>query len=179
MKRILWTIVSVLVLTLVLITPAQASIDYGLIYDETEKLYSEELETIGTEVLPGFLETYGIDLRVDILTGIGDFTDVKEAAEYLYTEYGYGGSGGNGASLTLLVHEDADGVALDEWYAHFAGDSDEWTTNAPWNIGEVYGIMAAENWEGDLKQDIQTLTDRYIKEVDAMGAAKEKELIEV
>ncbi|MBE6936718.1 MAG: ribosome recycling factor [Ruminococcaceae bacterium] len=31
----------------------------------------------------------------------------------------------------------------------------------------------------DIEKDIQTLTDRYIKEVDAMGAAKEKELIEV
>lgn len=31
----------------------------------------------------------------------------------------------------------------------------------------------------DIEKDIQTLTDRYIKEVDTLGAAKEKELIEV
>lgn len=31
----------------------------------------------------------------------------------------------------------------------------------------------------DIEKDIQTLTDRYIKDVDALGAAKEKELIEV
>lgn len=31
----------------------------------------------------------------------------------------------------------------------------------------------------DIEKDIQTLTDRYIKDIDALGAAKEKELIEV
>jgi len=158
MKRKLWSIAAALVLTLVLMIPVQAA-EYGHYYDETELLYSDELEAIGTELLPVFLETYDIDLRVDVLTSLGDFTDVTEAAEYLYTEYGYGGTGGNGASLTLLVYEDADGVALDEWYAHFGGENSFWTTNAPWNIEEVYDIMAEENWAGDLEQDIQILTD--------------------
>ena len=31
----------------------------------------------------------------------------------------------------------------------------------------------------DIEKDIQALTDRYIKDVDTLGAAKEKELIEV
>ncbi len=31
----------------------------------------------------------------------------------------------------------------------------------------------------DIEKEIQTLTDRYIKEIDTLGSAKEKELIEV
>lgn len=149
----------VMVMILALTVPAHAATEYGHYYDETELLYSEELETLGLETLPGFLETYDIDLRVDILTGIGELADVSEAAGYLYEEYSYGGSEGNGASLTILVHEDDDGIALDEWVAYFDGDSDEWMTNGPWNISEVYEIMTEENWSGNLEQDIQTLTD--------------------
>lgn len=168
MKRRLWTLVSVFALSLALTIPARAATEHGLLYDETELLYSDELDTLGTEVLPAFLDTYGIDLRVDILTTIANYADVAEAAASIYTEYDYGGSGGNGACLTLLVHEDADGVALEDWCIHFGGDSDEWTTHGPRNINRVYEIMAEENWSGNLEQDIRTLTDAVTAMVDGL-----------
>lgn len=159
MKRRLWSIASVLILALAFTIPAQAAAEYGLIYDETEMLYSDELEAIGTEILPAFLETYDIDLRVDILTSMGDFTDVAEAAEYLYTEYGYGGSEGNGASLTLLTSEDVDGVALEDWHIYFGGTDRDWTENASQCIPDtVYDLLSEDAWAGDLEQDIKSLT---------------------
>ncbi|MBE6030606.1 MAG: TPM domain-containing protein [Clostridiales bacterium] len=159
MRKRLLAVIAALVLSLSLFVPAYAVSEYGLIYDETELLYSDELDSIGTVTMQDFVEKYDVDLRVDVLTTIGSFNDVEETAEYLYEEYEYGGiDGNNGVSLTLLVHEDTDGVALDEWCLHFGGDNSFWTTNAPWNVNDVYDIMTEDNWSGDINQDIQTLT---------------------
>ncbi|MBQ2697308.1 MAG: TPM domain-containing protein [Clostridia bacterium] len=148
-----------LLLLLAAALPAAAA-DYGLIYDETNLLYTDRIEFLGTETLPAFLERYDIDLRVDILTSKGDFETLTDTAAYLYTEYEYGGSnGGNGASLTLLVEEDADGLTLLDWVAYFAGDSDEWTTNASWNINEVYNLLTPDALDGDIEQDAEVIAD--------------------
>jgi len=159
MKRRLLSVVSALALTAALAVPVHAATEYGAYYDESNLLYSDELAYLGAETLPSFLDTYDIDLRVDVLTSLGELSNVEEAAEYLYTEYGYGGFDSCGASLTLLVHADEDGVALDEWCVYFGGDDEMWTTHAPFNIPDVYDIMTEENWAGDLDQDIRTLTD--------------------
>ena len=138
---------------------ASAAAEYGVIYTEAEALYSAELEVLGQDHLPQFTETYGIDLRVDVLTGIGNFDSLEDAATAIYKEYDYGyGEGRNGVSLTLLVHEDKDGVALDEWYVYAGGDSDELTTNGPWNVyPDLNEIMTEENWSGSAEQDTKAL----------------------
>lgn len=161
MRRKLFVLTATFLLSLTLMTPALAWSEYGVIYDETELLWSEELERLGTEVLPGLTEKYDIDLRVDILTSISGYdNDLPTAAKGIYEDYGYGSaSGGNGVTLTLLVHEDADGVALDGWHPYAAGESWELTTNATWNICRNSDLwLSEEAWSGDLEQDIEALT---------------------
>lgn len=161
MRRKLLALTAAFLLTLILTTPALAWSEYGVIYDETELLWSEELERLGTEVLPGITEKYDIDMRVDILTSISGYSgDLPTAAAGIYEDYGYGSaSGGNGVTLTLLVHEDEDGIALDGWHPYAAGESWELTTNATWNICRNSDTwLSEEAWSGDLEQDIEALT---------------------
>ena len=161
MRRRFLSLTVALLLSLTLMTPALAWSEYGVIYDETELLWSEELERLGTEVLPGITEKYDIDMRVDILTSISGYdNDLPTAAAGIYEDYGYGSaSGGNGVTLTLLVHEDEDGVTLDGWHPYAAGESWELTTNATWNICRNSDTwLSEEAWSGDLEQDIEALT---------------------
>ena len=165
MRRRFLSLTVALLLSLTLMTPALAWSEYGVIYDETELLWSEELERLGTEVLPGITKKYDIDMRVDILTSISGYdNDLPTAAAGIYEDYGYGSaSGGNGVTLTLLVHEDEDGVALDGWYPYAAGESWELTTNATWNICRNSDTwLSEEAWSGDLEQDIEALTGAVI-----------------
>lgn len=158
MKRKFLTITLALMISVLLAVSASAA-EYGVIYTEAECLQSDELSVLGETTLPAFTETYGIDLRVDVLTDLVDFASAEEAAAAIYDNYEYGfGDGRNGVTLTLLVHEDEDGVVMDEWYVYAAGDSHELTVNGPWNVfPELNDIMIDENWVGDAQQDTQTL----------------------
>ncbi len=158
MKRKFLPLTLALLISLLLALPTAAA-EYGVVYTESDHLQSDELSALGQYDLPQFTENYGIDLRVDVLTSLVDFDTVEEAAPAIYDNYGYGyGDGMNGVSLTLLVHEDEDGVAMDEWYVYAAGDSDELTTNGIWNVFPVLDdLMIDENWAGDARQDTQTL----------------------
>jgi len=159
MKRKFLTLTLALLTSLLLAVSASAG-EYGVIYTEAECLQSDELSVLGETTLPAFTETYGIDLRVDVLTDLADFASAEEAAAAIYDNYEYGfGDGRNGVTLTLLVHEDEDGVVMDEWYVYAAGDSHELTANGPWNVfPQLNDIMIDENWAGDAQQDTQTLT---------------------
>ena len=169
MKRKILVLLFALLLTLALICSASAA-DYGVIYTETSSLYSDELSALGEYDLPLFTETYHIDMRVDVLTSLGDFASTEEAAAYIYETYGYGyGSGFNGVTLTILVHEDGDGVALDEWYVYAGGTSHELTTNGPWNVYPALGeIMTEEYWAGDAEQDSAALAAAIRAMLDGM-----------
>lgn len=157
MKRRVFSIALILTLVLALALPAQAATEYGHIYDESDLLYSEGLEALGTQLLPNFLETHDVDIRVDVLTGLGDLSTVQEAAEYIYEEYGYGGSDGTGVSLTLLVSADDDGLILEDWHICFVGDS-RWTENASDCISDTTrSLLSVEMWSGDQAQDAQML----------------------
>ena len=158
MKRKILTLTLTLLVSLLLAVSVSAA-EYGVIYTEADVLQSEEMSDLGEYELPQFTETYGIDLRVDVLTNIGDFPSVEEIAPVIYDSYEYGcGDGRNGMTLTLLVHEDEDGVVMDDWYVYAAGDSDELVTNGPWNVYPALNeILVDENWAGDAKQDSETL----------------------
>lgn len=160
MKRRLLILPLAILLLLSLTIPVLAYSEYGALYDETELLWSEELEQLGTEVLPRLTEKYYIDMRVDILTSISGYEDLPTAAAGIYEEYGYGSlDGSNGVTLTLLVHEDGDGVALDGWHPYAAGESYELTERATWNICRNSDTwLSVDAWAGDLEQDIEALT---------------------
>ena len=160
MKRKLLTLTLALLASLMLVLPASAA-EYGVIYTETEVLQSEELSDLGTLYLPRFTAFYDTDFRVDVLTGIGNFSSLADAAAAIYDEYDYGyGEGRNGVSLTMLVHEDEDGVMLDEWYLYAEGDNDELIdTGIQLAVDALRESMAADDWAGDAEQDTQALVD--------------------
>ena len=66
MRRRFLSLTVALLLSLTLMTPALAWSEYGVIYDETELLWSEELERLGTEVLPGITKKYDIDMDTPV-----------------------------------------------------------------------------------------------------------------
>lgn len=160
-KRIKYIISAMGMAVLFSLQPAalvQAAKEYGVIYDETEVLWSEELERLGTQVLPEITEKYDIDMRVDVITTLGEFEDVAQAAETIYQQFEYGGvHGGNGVTLTILVHEDETGVALDSWHPYAAGESWELVDRATWNMN-VGEMLSEEAWAGDLEEDVKVFT---------------------
>lgn len=160
MTKRICTVLVTLILLMVLVIPPVSAADYGKVYDETELLWSGELETLGNETLPAFAANYYIDLRVDVLTTIGDFETLERAATYIYSEFGYGSAdGNNGLSLTLLVYPDENGVSLEDWFVYAGGSSGELTTNGPdWIYQALEPLMGAEMWAGDQSQDAQMLT---------------------
>ena len=109
MKRRLTALLTVLILALSLCVPAMAEADYGLVYDETEMLYSEDLSDLGEYTLPALAEELGIELRVDVLTG-NSYENINAAAEGIYERFGYGcGDACEGATLTILMEPQDDG----------------------------------------------------------------------
>ena len=109
MKRRLTALLTVLILALSLCVPAMAEADYGLVYDETEMLYSEDLSDLGEYTLPALAEELGIELRVDVLTG-NSYESINAAAEGIYERFGYGcGDACEGATLTILMEPQDDG----------------------------------------------------------------------
>lgn len=156
-------ILSILVLLFLLPTPAQA-VDYGVVYDETGMLETDNLTQLGTETLPGFTEEFGIDLRVDVLTDIDGAEDLNEVAAYLYEEYGYGcGDGKKGVSLTLYVYEDETGYAMDGWGAgwvlYTVGDEElyDYVTNKLM-YSDINDYLNSGAWKGDLAEDAHALS---------------------
>ncbi|MBQ2697218.1 MAG: hypothetical protein IJF59_00970 [Clostridia bacterium] len=127
---------------------------FHAVTDGTGLLWSEELDRLSREVLPALTETYGIDLRVDLLTDLSGYADLASAAEGIYRERGYGSDGGNGVTLTLLLNVEGDGVSLLESLPYAAGDSWELTTSATWNVCRNYDLwLAPELWSGNLEHD--------------------------
>ena len=160
MKRRFFILPTVFLLLWILTAPSMAASEYGVLYDETDLLWSEELDRLATEILPNLTATYDIDLHVDILTDLNADADLASTATQIYANRGYGSpNGGNGVTLTLLVHPDEDGVALDSWHPYAAGESWELTTSATWNICRNADTwLTTEAWDGDLSRDIEVLT---------------------
>ncbi len=156
MKRKIYSMIITLLATLSLMTTAYAA-DYGVIYDATERLGTDAVQELGTKILPTFSDTYGIDLRVDVLTTLADFETIEDAAAFLYEEYEYGRGGGkNGVTLTLLAEKDKTGVALKDWCIYQDGASEELIASNAWKMPrEFYALMKASAWEGSAETDAE------------------------
>ena len=169
MKRNFLTLTLALLASLTLAIPVSAA-EYGAIYTEAEALQSDELTELGKRGLPHFTAFYETDVRVDVLTGIGDFSSLADAAAAIYDEYDYGyGEGRNGVTLTLLVHEDEDGVVPDEWYLYAAGNNDALTTvGIQMAVDALRESMDVDDWAGDAEQDTQALVDAIATTTDSL-----------
>ena len=170
MKRRFLTLTLALLTSLLLVLPASAA-EYGAIYTESDYLQSDELTELGKRYLPRYAAFYDTDLRVDVLTGIGNFSSLADAAAAIYDEYEYGyGQGRNGVTLTMLVHEDEDGVVLNEWYLYAAGDNDALTsTGIQGAVAALSESIDADDWAGDAEQDTQALMDAIATVTDYLG----------
>lgn len=168
-----------LLLALSLCTPALATRDYGVIYDETEMLGSPTLGMQGEQTLPQLSETLGIDLRVDVLTKIDDDT-VGDAAEWIYETYEYGyGEYKEGATLTILLEEQDGGTYVmpaDGWciYATLRQGRGSSQELAEALRHAVQPCMAEQAWNGeDMTMSAVALTQA----VDAMAVAAEEYIL--
>ena len=177
MKRKMTVLLTALILVLALGFPAMAAMEYGAVYDETEKLGSVELTFQGEQKLPQLTEALGVDLRVDVFTdeGVEDIS-VSDIAVYVYENSGYGcGEEKDGVSLTLLLRGTEDGVytlSESDWCVYALLDT------ARGSAQELSGIvhdavspyMDERAWNG---QDVTMSATALSQAVDAMAESVE------
>ena len=103
MKKAYTALALAFLLALSLCSPAMAAMEYGVIYDETESLGSQELTMQGEQTLPQLSQALGLDLRVDVLAQIS-YDSITETAAGIYARYNYGyGEEKDGVSLTIFM----------------------------------------------------------------------------
>ncbi len=177
MKRKMTVLLTALILVLALGFPAMAAMEYGAVYDETEKLGSVELTYQGEQKLPQLTEALGVDLRVDVFTdeGVEDIS-VSDIAVYVYENSGYGcGEEKDGVSLTLLLRGTEDGVytlSESDWCVYALLDT------ARGSAQELSGIvhdavspyMDERAWNGE---DVTMSATALSQAVDAMAESVE------
>ena len=177
MKRKMTVLLTALLLVLALGFPAMAAMEYGAVYDETEKLGSVELTYQGEQKLPQLTEALGVDLRVDVFTdeGVEDIS-VSDIAVYVYENSGYGcGEEKDGVSLTLLLRGTEDGVytlSESDWCVYALLDT------ARGSAQELSGIvhdavspyMDERAWNGE---DVTMSATALSQAVDAMAESVE------
>ena len=177
MKRKMTVLLTALILVLALGFPAMAAMEYGAVYDETEKLGSVELTYQGEQKLPQLTEALGVDLRVDVFTdeGVEDIS-VSDIAVYVYENSGYGcGEEKDGVSLTLLLRGTEDGVytlSESDWCVYALLDT------ARGSAQELSGIvhdavspyMEERAWNGE---DVTMSATALSQAVDAMAESVE------
>ena len=177
MKRKMTVLLTALILVLALGFPAMAAMEYGAVYDETEKLGSVELTYQGEQKLPQLTEALGVDLRVDVFTdeGVEDIS-VSDIAVYVYENSDYGcGEEKDGVSLTLLLRGTEDGV--------YTLSESDWCVYALLNTArgsaqELSGIvhdavspyMDERAWNGE---DVTVSATALSQAVDAMAESVE------
>ena len=175
MKRTFMGLILGLLLAVCLVVPASAA-DYGVIYDETDQLRSDDLVLLGETILPQMAEEYGIDLRVDVLDSLGANPTVLDAAWFLYDAYDYGiGDGQNAITLTIYLTPDGDG-----WAPVTTGDTGDWyvlAAGASVEIADAGAVIAprlttgfdADRWSGGLEADQIALSQIVIVFAEAVA----------
>ena len=176
MKKAYTALALAFLLALSLCTPAMAAMEYGVIYDETESLGSQELTMQGEQTLPQLSQALGLDLRVDVLTQ-NSYDGLGAAAAGIYEEYDYGyGEHKEGVTLTILLEaQDGDTYRMvdeNDWcvYTRLSDErgSGQELSDAVYDAVQPY--MAARAWNGeDMTMSAVALTQA----VDAMAETAE------
>ena len=158
MKKRMFCLLLCLLMAASLAVPAFAAHEYGNYYDETEALWTQELQTMAEETIPAVIEQYGFDIRVDVFTSL-DESGMAAVAEYVYGKYGYGvGSGKDGIALSVYVIEDDTGWYPEDWYVYAGGDNTAWYGLVDVLVNSLDGYLTADAWSGDLEQDSLMMT---------------------
>ena len=157
MKKRMFSLLLCLVLTVYLAIPAFGASEYGSYYDETEVLWNQTLEALGTKTLPSMAEYYGLDIRVDVLTSVGG-NGVEVSARQIYEKYEYGlGDGKDGVSLTVYVIEDEDGWYVDSWTVYVGGSDPAWQGLESSLTAALAPAFADNAWSLGLNYDITAM----------------------
>ncbi|MBQ3256337.1 MAG: TPM domain-containing protein [Oscillospiraceae bacterium] len=147
-----------LMLAAFLAVPAFAAYEYGTYYDETEELWTQELQTLAEETIPNVIDTNAFDIRIDVFTSLDD-SGIAAVAEYVYNEYEYGvGEDKNGVSLSVYVVEDAAGWYVEDWYVYAGGDDSSWYGIVDVLVEALDPCLTNDVWSGDLEQDSLAMT---------------------
>jgi len=124
--------------------------DYGMIYDGTELLDGNMLDSYGRTVLPGFRDSYGAELRVDIVT---ESSDAEQTAKIYFDSFLYGAdTNGNGAVLTLCVKAADGDISFVDGCVYASGE--QWLVDAAAAVEEeLASYFSAQAWSGAVSGD--------------------------
>ena len=157
MKKRMFSLILCLMLMVSLTVPVFAANEYGNYYDETEELWNQTLEVLGTSTLPSMAEFYGLDIRVDVLTSVGA-NGVEASAQQIYEEYGYGlGEGMDGVSLTVYAVADEEGWYVDSWTVYVGGSDPAWQGLESTLTAALAPAFADNLWSQGLNYDITAM----------------------
>ncbi len=168
MKRKTVIMILCLLLAVVLAVPATAAAEYGNYYDETEQLWTEQLQITAEETIPAMIERYGIDIRVDVLTKLGS-NGIASTAEQVYDTYGYGvGEDSAGVSLTVYVAEDENDWYPVEWYVYAVGADDTIMQLPNCALVAIEPYFEDTYWLGDVTVDSEAMSSVLCAFLDAV-----------
>lgn len=149
-----------LCLALSLVLPAFAANEYGLVYDQTEKITEYSAKFIDKYNLAPFDQEYGIELRLHLTSDLGGKT-IEDYAKDTYTANGYGNADtGCGLLVVAQVHEDDSGLAFDQYTTYASDELNERMEQKGWTELKDYLdlYLNQETWAGDLAADDENFT---------------------
>ena len=156
MKKRMFSLLLCLLIAVSLASPAFGAYEYGKYYDETEELWTENLQVIGEDTLTAVSDTLNFDIRLDVFTSLGE-DGIEATAEYVFENYYGADTDGNGVSLSVYVLEDGTGWALEQWYIYVADNGGDWDGLDDYLHDYVNEGFTEAAWAGDLQQDCQTV----------------------
>ena len=156
MKKRMFCLILCLLMALSLSVPAFGAYEYGKYYDETEALWTENLQAIGEDTLTAVSDSLNFDIRLDVFTSLSD-DGMEATAEYVFENYYGADTDGNGVSLSVYVLEDSTGWDLEQWYIHLADNTGKWDGLDAYLYDYVSDGFTEAAWAGSLQQDCQTV----------------------
>lgn len=169
MKKRMFCLILCLLMAVSLSVPAFAACEYGNYYDETEVLWTENLQVIGEDTLTAVSDTLNFDIRLDVFTSLGE-DGIEATAEYVFENYYGTDTDGNGVSLSIYVLEDSTGWDLEQWYIYVADNGGDWDGLDDYLYDYVNDGFTEAAWAGDLQQDSKTV--ELIGSLLAVGVAQ-------
>ena len=156
MKKRMFCLILCLLMALSLSVPAFGAYEYGKYYDETEALWTENLQAIGEDTLTAVSDTLNFDIRLDMFTSLSE-DGMEATAEYVFENYYGADTDGNGVSLSVYVLEDSTGWDLEQWYIYVADNGGDWNGLDDYLYDYVSDGFTEAAWAGSLQQDCQTV----------------------
>ncbi len=170
MKRI-FTIALALLTVLCLTLPASAANDYGLVLDKTEEMDAEAM-TLLAQTLQSLTDTYGVEVRVNIVDGLEDYA-TEEEPQGFYERFGYGvGEAHDGILLLLYIFKNEDNsFTFGNYSIHTGG---VWAEGLEADLSAQLAPLDTwfntEAWYGDLASDCAVCVQGLNYYASAMGS---------